>query len=351
LAAATCAAAKPGSGTWIYALGGSDGNQNVATVEAYDTTKKKWTPIPPMPTERGFLAATSHNNLLYALGGGDNTTLLLDAHAVFNPATNAWSQLPPMPTGRMGHAAVTGSDGLIYTIGGAVGAPSFAVVATVEAYNPRSGHWSTKAPMLTPRAALSAVALPNGKIYAIGGCNQAAAPSGPNLLSSVEVFDVATNTWTSSPYSLPVPTKYAAAALGSNGLIYLMGGWDMRADYDASVWSFDPSGTGWRRQAPLLSGGTGALATATGPDGLVYAIGGSAPPAGSLAVTGDVEAYTYDKCDYIEYEIQGVEQQIAALRSDLPELPPQALAGARKQLISLGQQVLALEKVLQACRQ
>jgi hypothetical protein len=100
-----------------------------------------------------------------------------------------------------------------------------------------------------------------------------------------------------------------------------------------------------------LSGGTGALAAATGPDGLVYAIGGSAPPAGALAVTGDVEAYTYDKCDYIEYEIQGVEQQIAALHSDLPDLPPQALAGARKQLISLGQQVLALEKALKACRQ
>jgi hypothetical protein len=68
-------------------------------------------------------------------------------------------------------------------------------------------------------------------------------------------------------------------------------------------------------------------------------------------VTGDVEAYAYDKCDYIEYEIQGVEQQIAALHSDIPDLPPQALAGARKQLTSLGEQVLALEKALKACRQ
>lgn len=109
LAGATCAATKPASGSWIYALGGSDGSTNLPDVDAYDTAHKTWTTVPPMPTERSYLAAVSHNGLLYALGGGDNTTLLMDQHVVYNPASNAWSKLTPLPTGRMAHAAVAGA--------------------------------------------------------------------------------------------------------------------------------------------------------------------------------------------------------------------------------------------------
>jgi hypothetical protein len=68
-------------------------------------------------------------------------------------------------------------------------------------------------------------------------------------------------------------------------------------------------------------------------------------------VSGNVEAYAYDKCDYIEYEIQGVQQKIAAVESDLGDLTPQQRAGAFKQLAGLGAQILAFEKGLKICRQ
>ena len=78
-----------------------------------------------------------------------------------------------------------------------------------------------------------------------------------------------------------------------------------------------------------------AHAAVAGADGLIYVIGGTVPPVPSLHVIGDVEAYTYDKCDYIEYEIQGLQQQLAQLLGDLPDLPSQARAGADKELATL----------------
>lgn len=68
-------------------------------------------------------------------------------------------------------------------------------------------------------------------------------------------------------------------------------------------------------------------------------------------MVGDVEAYTYDKCDYIEYEIQGLQQQLAQLLGDLPDLPSQARAGADKELATLRGQLVNLENELKVCRQ
>jgi N-acetylneuraminic acid mutarotase len=286
LAAATC-------DSQIYAIGGLDGNGNlVATGAAFNTTEQTWSSIASMPTQRGYLGAASSPGALHALGGlGNYPNSALAVHEVYDPAKNAWSEAVPMPTARGALAAVTGSDGLIYAIGGIL--ESNTVVATVEAYDPTSNTWHTKTSMQTPRAALAAVAMPDGLIYAIGGCTNA--PGGPVVLDSVEVFTIATNTWATSPHSLPVGTKYAGAAVGSNGLIYLIAGWNVNVsthavNATANVYGYNPTAPGWVEQRALLSPRS-ALAADTGPDGLIYAIGGIANPPGSGDVLTDVEAY------------------------------------------------------------
>jgi hypothetical protein len=108
----------------------------------------------------------------------------------------------------------TGSDGLIYAIGGFDGNGA---VATVDAYDPASDKWIAKAPLHTARAWLAAVAAPGGLIYAIGGGT-------PTMLNSMEVFNVAADTWTTSSTTLPAPTCGLAAAVDLNGMIYVIGG-------------------------------------------------------------------------------------------------------------------------------
>jgi len=78
------------------------------------------------------------------------------------------------------------------------------VLSTVEVYDPAANTWSTKAPMPTPRY-LHAAAVVNGVLYAIGGHNNA------SVLDVFEAYDPATNSWTTMP---PMPTARSTPAVG-----------------------------------------------------------------------------------------------------------------------------------------
>ena len=78
------------------------------------------------------------------------------------------------------------------------------------------GTWQTMAPMPTARQELATAAL-NGKIYAIGGYNSSGMPT-----NIVEVYDPATNTW-SSAHPIPFPLHHNSAAVAA-GKLYSFGG-------------------------------------------------------------------------------------------------------------------------------
>jgi hypothetical protein len=118
----------------------------------------------------------------------------------------------------------------------------------------------------------------------------------------------------------------------------------------ANVYSYNPAGIlGWAEQAPLPDV-RACPAAVTGPDGLVYAIGGMTCP--QQVMVGQVQAYTFDKCDYIEYEIGLAGQQLAAAEDSLDggDPTPQQRTDGEKSLIGLRTQVANLEKALQICR-
>ncbi|HEY5095098.1 MAG TPA: kelch repeat-containing protein, partial [Candidatus Eremiobacteraceae bacterium] len=58
-----------------------------------------------------------------------------------------WTTKASMPTARDGLAAGV-SHGIVYAVGGSTG---FAILNTVEAYDPATDTWTTKAPMPTAR--------------------------------------------------------------------------------------------------------------------------------------------------------------------------------------------------------
>jgi len=167
-----------------------------------------------------------------------------------------WSAAAALPLPR--HSGATAVvNGLIYTIGGIEYGNSMTVYgqkydvttgAVVEAYDPATDTWTKKAPLPYPinlmtrkaegRQWLAAAAY-DGKIYTFGGANIYG-----EVRDTIDVYNIATDTWTAGIARLPQPTVgLAATAFGER--IYLFGGstsTDMFAaqNYLDTCYVFDP---------------------------------------------------------------------------------------------------------------
>jgi N-acetylneuraminic acid mutarotase len=286
LAAATSDAPAPNSGSWIYAIGGASGEEG--TVVAYNTQEPGWSPVATLiDNVWGEAAATSGPGGLHVVGGIsliDDFATVLATHQIYNTAANEWVLSIPLQMARCQHAAVTDRNGMIYAIGGNNGSQTAinSFLNSVEMFDPSTELWTYVAELNTARSLLAAVTGPDGKIYAIGGSN-----ASPGVLQTVEVFDPSNplRGWTPGP-SLPVALWGPAAAVGPDGLIYVMGGTDGQqiviggSTIDEalnSVYSYDPStpGSTWVLASASMPTARWSLAAATGPDGLIYAIGGN----------------------------------------------------------------------------
>ncbi|MBU1662113.1 MAG: hypothetical protein KKD28_11655, partial [Chloroflexi bacterium] len=151
------------------------------------------------------------------------------------------------------------SNGKIYAIGGHNGN----ILSTVEEYDPATDTWTTRASMPTARYLLGVAAASNGKIYAIGG-----------TLATVEEYDPATDTWTSRA-SMPTARGYLGVTAASNGKIYAIGG-SVGMSPLATVEEYDPATDTWTTRASMPTARYG-LGVAAASNGKIYAIGGPGP--------------------------------------------------------------------------
>jgi N-acetylneuraminic acid mutarotase len=259
----------------IYVAGGYTFSgprvSNTGTLQAYNPKTNSWTIKSPLPTPRSAAAAVALGGKLYVLGGfntsggTDNNLATVEA---YDPKTDTWTTKAPMPTARSGLAAAV-VDGIIYAIGGS--APNVEL-ATVEAYDPSTNSWSARAAMPEPRE-VSGAGVVNGVIYAAGG-------SGTADYSKLEAYDPKTNSWTTKS---PMPSLRMGVAVGQvGGLLYLAGGFDFLGYLGpggtdqsfATVQAYDPTANDWEPVSPMLTPRAYA-ATAIAEDTL-YVMGGTA---------------------------------------------------------------------------
>jgi N-acetylneuraminic acid mutarotase len=206
------------------------------------------------------------------------------AYAVTATTSGNWNLWTPLPAGRAALAAATGSNGLIYTIGGTTGATDQATpLTTVTAFNPFTLTYTAKANLPTARYKLAVAASASGLIYAVGGYDS----SGVSLLGAAEVYSVANNSWTALP-NMPTRRANLAAAFGGNGKLYAIGGTSISGPAVGIVEVYDPGANVWTGAAAL---GTprDALVVATSKNGMIYAIGGLDS---SGAASAAVEVYS-----------------------------------------------------------
>ncbi|MFQ6124976.1 MAG: kelch repeat-containing protein [Candidatus Heimdallarchaeota archaeon] len=242
----------------VYAIGGFNGIQNLATMEEYDPATDTWRSRAPMPTARGWLAATAVNGKIYALGGWDGTNYLSTVEE-YDPTTNIWRSRAPMPTHRYG-LAVVAVGGRIYAIGGQ-NEIAEGYQKTVEEYDPATNTWRPRADMATCRYGLAAGVV-QGRIYALGGFNAA-----NRAMKTVEEYNPILNTWRGVADKPTAQISLAAGAVG--GRLYAIGGLETNP---SPVEEYDPLTDTWESRIPLPTPRAGLAAAVV--RGRLYAIGG-----------------------------------------------------------------------------
>ena len=207
------------AGYGFNSAGAFVGDNNI--LDAYDIDTDTWVPLTAAPTSRSEGAGASQDGLFYCIGG--RFIGVLSTNEVYDPSTDAWATLSPMPTARAGLGVVDFAD-KIYALGGRTGAaPNGGTpLATLEVYDIATDSWSTLSPMPTARGDLTAVASHGGQIYAAGGWNPACGASG--ACNNLEVYDIASDTW-STLTPMPTARSNAAGDVAGNNL-FVIGGFD-----------------------------------------------------------------------------------------------------------------------------
>jgi len=258
---------------------------------SYDPGSNEWTKLPSLPEgvhHPGFAAV---GNKLYVIGGfliarppvGLPAWVPTNSVWIFDLTTNTWSKGAPMPTPR-GALTATAVGTKIYAIGGARN-PSYSTpelrptvpvenVATNEVYDTATNTWSSARPMLTARNHQGA-ALIGGKIYVVGGRIGSTFIIGLSTnVNTNEAYDVASDTW-SSVFGMPTPRSGVGVAVLS-GRMHVLGGEaylnDLVGTYRTHE-AYDPRTNSWERLPPMPTPRHGLAVAEIG--GRMYAVSGS----------------------------------------------------------------------------
>ncbi|HMA34597.1 MAG TPA: hypothetical protein VKY74_08955, partial [Chloroflexia bacterium] len=182
-----------------------------------------WSPVSPYPFPSFASAVGTLGGYLYAFGGPGAPN---GESFKYDPLADLWIPIAPMPAYRSEHRAV--SDGTyIYLLNGNDGSTH---PPTLWRYDPAGNTYTILAPPPVG-SVVHAAAYLNGKIYRIAGAG----------LNSVDVYDIASNTWappgTIANYPL---VAYRLQAVVAGGYIYTAGG----VGY-SQAYRYDPAGNTW----------------------------------------------------------------------------------------------------------
>jgi len=246
----------------IYAIGGWGMNNvsgipdfsPISSTEVYDPSTDTWTVIAPMPIALAWRFQTEViNGKIYAIGDDPDGTCTSTTE-VYDPSTDTWTILASMPTAREAFQTEV-INGKIYVFGGYSGYifannSDINSLSSAEVYDPSTDSWITLAPMSTPRCFFQTKVI-GGKIYAIGGWNISTGESIGKVLSSTEVYDPSTNTWTTLASMSAARQAFQTEVIDDK--IYAFGGCSTYNTHYilSSTEVYDPSSDTWTTLASM----------------------------------------------------------------------------------------------------
>jgi N-acetylneuraminic acid mutarotase len=161
------------------------------TCEIYDPAARTWTQTGAMATARGNHTATVllNGKVLVAGGFNRNTGSPVSTAELYNPATGTWTAAGALATARDYHTATLLLDGKVLVAGGAPDTAGYSSLSSAEVYDPDSRTWTAIGSMFFARQAHTATLLPDGRVLVAGGGNVGYFTSG------AEIYDPSSGTW------------------------------------------------------------------------------------------------------------------------------------------------------------
>jgi N-acetylneuraminic acid mutarotase len=260
-------AAATGDDGRVYVIGGMAANGTVlSSVEAYNPATNVWTTVASLPGPRyGHIAVKGTDGRIYVTGGYDASGAL-NTGVRYRVSTNTWSNLANnMSAQRAGFGGTLGTNGRIYVMGGIDGGTS--VHQSAESYNTGTGTWTGLNNMPNNRYELAAATGSNGLVYAFGGWSDVTA-SDPS--TTVMGLNTGTGNW--ATYAAMPVERAGMGAVADGSTILLIGGEDGEQTVN-TTYGYSVTGNVWYPLRGMTSR-RGYLAVALGLDGKIYAIGG-----------------------------------------------------------------------------
>jgi len=250
------------------ASGGRGGSSGGRGGSGGATGLGSWELLAPMPGgARQEFNVAALKGLVYAIGAFGTAA---DSRRVeaYDPATNTWTTKASIPF-PSDHPNVAATADKIYILG-EVGNTNSAE------YDPVTNAWTMKAPIPTQRAASSTAAI-GTKVYVAGGAMGSNGASFGPTVRDFAVYDTVTDTWeTLDP--MPAPGRNHAPGVAANGIFYVIGGRTNGPTdgLQSRVDAYDPVAKTWTMKAPMPVARGGCMGGLV--NGQIIIVGGEGNP-------------------------------------------------------------------------
>jgi WD40 repeat protein len=165
---------------------------------------------------------------------------------LYDSASATWAPTGNLGTPRLYHTATLLPDGRVLLTGGADNEYGGNVLSTAEVYDPTTGTWTPTGPMASARRDHTATPLGNGRVLVTGGTNASGL-----LQRSAEVYDAATGTW-SPAGNMSVARAFHSATLLLDGEVLVVGGGHSDPAGSISAEIFNPATGTWTMTASMV---------------------------------------------------------------------------------------------------
>ena len=265
----------------FYAFGG----RNTHAVDIYDPTTRTWSSGTDSPLEMHHFQAIAYKGEIWVIGAFTGPYPKEEPIAfmyVYNPKMDKWRSAGRLPEGRhRGSAGLVIHNDKFYLLCGNELGHYTGHTTWFDEYDPMTGEWKSMPDAPHTRDHFHAAVI-NGKLYAAGGRNSSAKTNSviDATFGETDVFDFASNRWTTLPKSGDIPTQRAGTSVVAHGnhLIVLGGESGKQVAAHSEVEALDVQSNKWTKLPPMLQGRHGTQAIYY--QGKVYLAAGSSDRGG-----------------------------------------------------------------------